>query len=53
VVRWCVAVLASAVGLVFAGNPNVIVGGDPSVVGGVLVVVLFIMWRCAFSGVWA
>jgi hypothetical protein len=42
VVHWRVAVLASAVRLVFAGNPNVIVGGDPLVVGGVLIMVLFI-----------
>jgi hypothetical protein len=29
VVRWCVAVSVSAVRLMFAGNPYVIVGGDP------------------------
>ncbi len=33
VVRWHVAVSASAVRLKFAGNPYVIVGGDPSMVG--------------------
>ncbi len=32
VVRWCVAVLTSAVRFVFIGSPNVIVGGDPSMV---------------------
>jgi hypothetical protein len=32
VVHWCVAVSASAVGLMLAGNPHVIVGGDPSMV---------------------
>ena len=51
VVHWHVAVLASAVRLVFVGNPNVIVGGEPSNVelvghvsgvGGVVAVVLFI-----------
>ncbi len=31
-VHWGVAVLASAVGLVFAGYPNAIVGDDPSMV---------------------
>ena len=31
VVRWHVAVSASAVGLLFAGNSYVIVGGDPSI----------------------
>ena len=50
-VHWHVAVLASAVRLVFVGNPNVIVGGEPSNVelvghvsgvGGVVAVVLFI-----------
>ena len=30
VVHWSVAVSASAAGLMFAGNPYVIVGGDPS-----------------------
>ncbi len=52
VVHWHVAVLASAVMLVFVGNPSVIVGGDPSMVelsvepvygvGGVVVALLFI-----------